>query len=457
MSRGTSGDIILKDGTNTSIRPTKDGTLGIGSDIVNVDTNCSAGYNIYLTAAENEGVDMILSSADTTSDIPISQKIVSSSTPIGSETTLEKNTWGVGKTASAFAGIQAYNTNTSTLTPFYHDTVTGGKDFTFYYGANITDEKTAGTYTIDVLYTAVTNTTCAEYTLSFDTSSATTVSTPSVYATRTISVDQKINLATLSSTSNISKTGYHITGWRNKKNTTETYGITGEVDVNPSDVINPTTSSDPTASAIILEPIWTANTYTIAYAAGNTGGTCSVTSTSATYDQNVTLSNTKCTKTGYTQDGWSTSSAVDNTKTYNMGATLTKPNFTSTNNGTYTLYPHFTIDQYTLTINPNGGTWNSSTSSSEIKQNYNTTYTVANPTTTDTWTISYDMQTTGITKPTSPTSVTKAFSGWTKAGTGDYNTSTRVWTFKAGDGSLTANWASSASFTLPTISKTGYT
>ena len=88
MSRGTSGDIILKDGTNTSIRPTKDGTLGVGSDIVNVDTNCSAGYNIYLTTAENEGVDMILSSADTTSDIPISQKIVSSSTPIGSETTL---------------------------------------------------------------------------------------------------------------------------------------------------------------------------------------------------------------------------------------------------------------------------------------------------------------------------------------------------------------------------------
>jgi uncharacterized protein (TIGR02145 family) len=122
--------------------------------------------------------------------------------------------------------------------------------------------------------------------------------------------------------------------------------------------------------------------------------------------------------------------------------------------GDTTYYAVCSINQYTLTVNPNGGTWNNTTSSSSITRNYGTTYTVANPTTTATWTISYDMGTTGITKPTSPTSTTKAFSGWTKGGTGTLSGTT--WTFGAGNGSLSANWASSASFNLPALSKTGH-
>ncbi|MBQ9016672.1 InlB B-repeat-containing protein, partial [Candidatus Saccharibacteria bacterium] len=152
--------------------------------------------------------------------------------------------------------------------------------------------------------------------------------TTNTLTSRDIAFDDTIDLSTISSSSVIARTGYTLTGWKDQNN--NSYGITGTVDVNPDDL-----------SSVTLTALWTANTYTIAYAAGSTGGTCSVTGTSATYDQNVTLSSTKCTKSGYEQKGWSTSSSASNTKTYNLGQTLTKPNLTATNGGTVTLYPYF--------------------------------------------------------------------------------------------------------------------
>ncbi|MBP5674840.1 InlB B-repeat-containing protein [Candidatus Saccharibacteria bacterium] len=301
-----------------------------GSDTVNVNTNCSAGYDVYVSSTQNGSTDLVSVSSP-------EDRIRTSLTPIGSEAALEEDTWGVGKDGTTFAKLQAYDTETA-MVPFYHDTVTDGKDFTFYYGANISTQS-PGRYTTDVLYTVIAKNSCVEYSLSFDTSSATDVLTPSAYATRVNGVDELVDLDILSSESNIVKTGYHLTGWRNRNNASETYGNTGKEDVNPNDTIG----------VITLEPIWTINNYSVAYAAGDTGGSCSIGPTPAVYDQDVTLSTSTCSKAGYVQDGWSRSGSVNNTKDYSLGQTLTTPNFTSVNNGTYILYPHFAT-VHTVTI-----------------------------------------------------------------------------------------------------------
>ncbi|MBQ9017246.1 InlB B-repeat-containing protein, partial [Candidatus Saccharibacteria bacterium] len=248
--------------------------------------------------------------------------IATSSTATGSETTLSRDTWGVGKTASAFSGLPAYAADISSITPFYTGTTSASYDF--YYGVNVSTAKTPGTYTGEVLYTVLMDSACTSYTLNFNGNSATT----NTLTSRDIAFDDTIDLSTISSSSVIARTGYTLTGWKDQNN--NSYGITGTVDINPGDL-----------SSVTLTALWTANTYTIAYAAGSTGGTCSFTSTSATYDQNVTLSSTKCTKSGYEQKGWSTSSSASNTKTYNLGQTLTKPSLTAINGGTVTLSPFF--------------------------------------------------------------------------------------------------------------------
>ena len=133
---------------------------------------------------------------------------------------------------------------------------------------------------------------------------------------------------------------------------------------------------------------------------------------------------------------------------------------TITGNTTY--YAVCTINQYTLTIKPNGGKWNSTTSDSTFTQNYNTRYPASgslnNATEGPSYTIDYNMGSTGITKPTSPTSVHRAFDSWTKSGTGTWDATNKYWTFGAGDGALTASWSNtSEGFTLPALQKTGHT
>ena len=77
----------------------------------------------------------------------------------------------------------------------------------------------------------------------------------------------------------------------------------------------------------------------------------------------------------------------------------TVKNLTTTANGTVNLYAIWAAKSYTLTINPNGGTFNGTTSNTTVTQNYGTTYSVVN----------------------NPTRTGYVFTGWTKSGTGTYN------------------------------------
>lgn len=85
--------------------------------------------------------------------------------------------------------------------------------------------------------------------------------------------------------------------------------------------------------------------YTVSYSAN--GGSGAPTSQTKWYDESLTLSSTKPTKTGHTFEGWSTSSTAT-TATWSAGGTYTA-------NATDTLYAVWQANTYTVSYNANGG------------------------------------------------------------------------------------------------------
>lgn len=164
------------------------------------------------------------------------------------------------------------------------------------------------------------------------------------------------------------------------------------------------------AGAGTLTAGWTPINYTISYNAN--GGSVS----SSTLGYNITSTSTLATptRTGYTFKGWKPSADAGNwaaASTYSGGSSV---------NGKYgnvTLVAQWQVNQYSLTVDPNGGSFNNTTANSSFTQDYGSTKTMG------------DASRTGYT-----------FSGWAHSGYGSYNTSTKVFTFGAGTGKLTASW-----------------
>ena len=149
---------------------------------------------------------------------------------------------------------------------------------------------------------------------------------------------------------------------------------------------------------------WTANEYTVQFNAN--GGSVSTTSKKVKFDSTYETLPTP-TRAGYTFKGWFTS-ATGGTRI----VSTTKVEITATQ----ILYAQWDINQYTLTVNPNGGTWNGSTATSSFKQDYNSKKEIPNP-----------------------TRVGYSFEGWTLSGSGSL--SGTVFTYGAGNGTLTAKWS----------------
>ena len=80
-----------------------------------------------------------------------------------------------------------------------------------------------------------------------------------------------------------------------------------------------------------------------------------------------------------------------------------------------TLYAIYEPNNYVLTVNPNGGTWNGETSSKTFSQKYGTTKDISNP-----------------------TRVGYTFEGWELNGYGSL--SGKTYTYGAGNGELVAQW-----------------
>ena len=91
-------------------------------------------------------------------------------------------------------------------------------------------------------------------------------------------------------------------------------------------------------------------------------------------------------KTGYTFTGWTGSNGT-------TPQTSVSINKGSIGNKSYTA--NWTINSYTLTVNPNGGSWNGSSSSQNIAQNYNTTKSIPIPTRTGYTFLRWDLKGSG--------------------------------------------------------------
>lgn len=143
-------------------------------------------------------------------------------------------------------------------------------------------------------------------------------------------------------------------------------------------------------------------------------------------------------KTGYTFDGW-----------YTQSSGGTKVSNTYTPAGNVTLYAHWTNVNYTLTINPNGGIWNNTTSNSTKTGTTNSKLSIANPTPKG-YTVSFNSN--GGNNVNSITSQ-RTFTNWSLSGSGSISGTT--YTFGAGNATLTANY-NNGSITLPSATKAGH-
>lgn len=112
--------------------------------------------------------------------------------------------------------------------------------------------------------------------------------------------------------------------------------------------------------------------HTVAY--NMNGGSGTIASQTKTYGAVLTLSSTKPTRTGYTFKGWSTSSTATSA-TYSAGGQYSADQW----GGTVTLYAVWSINSYTLYINPKGGyrVSDGSTETIEVTKNYGATETIS--------------------------------------------------------------------------------
>ena len=134
-----------------------------------------------------------------------------------------------------------------------------------------------------------------------------------------------------------SRTGYSFNGWNSSKSGSG------------KSITNDTIVSSKNNQTIYAQ--WKANTYTVKYNGnGNTSGNTA--NSSHTYDVSKRLTANGFYRTGYTFNGWNTSSNGYGTNYYNQQSVI---NLTAKNGDTFNLYAKWQINTYTLTYNNNGG------------------------------------------------------------------------------------------------------
>lgn len=166
------------------------------------------------------------------------------------------------------------------------------------------------------------------------------------------------------------------------------------------------------------------------------GGTGNCESLSVTKGSKLTNICTSVSKPGYMFKGWKDAS----------GNIVTKDTIVNDN---LKLTAEWEIKKYTLTINPNGGTWNNTTSNSTKTGTINSTLSIANPTPKG-YTVSFNSN--GGNNVKSITSQ-RTFTNWSLSGSG--NMSGTTYTFGSGNATLTANY-NNGSITLPSATKAGH-
>lgn len=107
---------------------------------------------------------------------------------------------------------------------------------------------------------------------------------------------------------------------------------------------------------------WTGISYSVAFNKNAADATGTMANESFTYGTAKALTSNAFSRTGYTFSGWATSSG--GAVVYSNGQSVS--NLTTTAGATVTLYAKWTAKKYDLTVDPNGGTFQSSTSPTVI-------------------------------------------------------------------------------------------
>lgn len=193
--------------------------------------------------------------------------------------------------------------------------------------------ETTATITVQVWYWSRYSTTDSNNTLYIDQNPYNNTPTTSKGS---ITINTTVNSGSGWSTSNQQKLGtYTFSASRgNGASTTKIYAKFSNVEAAEQDLTCNVTVSVPSKAL-----------YTVIYNAN--GGSGAPSDQDKYYGQNLVLSSTKPTRTGYTFQGWGTTSA-DTTVRYNPGSTYSA-------NANITLYAIWKIITYTITYNANGG------------------------------------------------------------------------------------------------------
>ena len=186
-----------------------------------------------------------------------------------------------------------------------------------------------------------------------------------------------------------SKTGYTFAGWKvtnglvTSGNTpqcgaADTLGTTVTADTvigNSWYVKNLATASGAT---VTLTAQWTANTYTVKFNGnGATGGTMA--DQTYTYAAAQALRANAFTRLGYAFDKWNTQADGAGTS-YNNQQSVS--NLVSAAGGSITLYAQWIANSYSVTLQPNGGTFAGTTNSTTYTQSFGTNKVIGDPTRT---------------------------------------------------------------------------
>ena len=155
------------------------------------------------------------------------------------------------------------------------------------------------------------------------------------------------------------KTGHTFAGWATSTTGAAAYANGASYTMNST-------------SDVTLYAVWTANTYKVTF--NKNGGSGTMADQTFTYGTAQALTASTFTRTGYTFSGWATSAT--GAKVYNGGQSVS--NLSPTNGANVTLYAVWTLTQYTITYNLNGGT---NSASNPAKYTMETAdITLANPT-----------------------------------------------------------------------------
>ncbi|MBR3415016.1 InlB B-repeat-containing protein, partial [Candidatus Saccharibacteria bacterium] len=192
----------------SKVQPSSSGEMSTAQDTLTVNTNCTVGYSVYVSAINGGDTNLTNDSASGNNTIS-----ASSATVGGTSTVLSPNTWGINANSSdvsenKYFGLPSYSSATTTALTTKANVETSST-VPIYYGAKVTTAIAPGTYNGDVLYTVISNPSCSVYTIVFNANGGT-----GEMNNQAITVGVATNLHA----NEFERTGYNFLGWSTSSN-----------------------------------------------------------------------------------------------------------------------------------------------------------------------------------------------------------------------------------------------